>query len=329
MSTRHVTFSKRRTRCPECNSSDGFAGLVSIDGVHCGDPLRHGKCHACDAMIWPDDAPSEPSPYQKTERGPAAIVGPEIMQQTSGEDSSLHRVLINIGGPAMASHLRQWNVGTDAEGWTAFHLIDARGHHRTTKRIQYDSTGHRIDGKAGFGVRLASGKMVHLGNGNGHERCLFGEHWLADGAAMIDHRDGSPRLHSYDSTTPIVFVESEKTAVVASFMMPQWVWIATGGVNGLSQERAAAIRDHLRDRIVLIMFDCDDKGREHAAKVAQRIADAGGKPIHQIDGKPVQDHVFTSASDGYDFGDYVMQALARKAADDQTRSTLRISEGAA
>lgn len=324
-----VKFSGRRTRCPECHSSDGFAGIVSIDGVRCGDPLRHGKCHSCGAMIWPDDAPSNDQPRHRTESKPAAMVRDGLIQETSAETSALHVALINIGGQAMASHLRQWNIGTDGEGWTLFHMIDAKGQHRTTKGIPYDKAGKRLEftnkPDARFAIVMPSGAYVNLSKDKGYRRCMFGEQWMQPGMAMIDHRGDKPRQCTYDATTPIVLVESEKTAVLASFMMPQWIWLASGGAKAITKEIASP----LRDRVVLIMFDCDHAGRDAAAKAADVIAGIGGKPIHQIDGKPVQDHVFTAAADGYDFADYVMDMLASQAAQDKTRSMLRISEGVA
>lgn len=303
--------------------------MLSIDGMPCGDPTRHGKCHACGLMVWPDDAPSDPKPARQTERKPSAVVAAGLIDETSGQTSNLHRVLINIGGEGMAAHLRQWQIGTDDEGRTLFHFIDARGQHRTTKGIAYDAAGSRItegmQSGARFGVRTAQ-RYVPLTSNEGHTACLFGEQWTQAGQSMIDYRDpAQPRKCTHDERTPIVLVESEKTAVVASYMMPHMIWIATGGTNGMTKDKATA----LRDRVVLIMFDCDKAGRDAAAKAAKIISDAGGKPIHEIDGAAVQDRVFTGAADGFDIADHVMETLSTAAANNQMRSTLRFSEGAA
>jgi hypothetical protein len=310
-------YATKRTQCPKCGAKRGFAKLETRDD-------GSGFCHACGEPLWGDGGSSHYQPRHRTESKPAAVVRDGLIQETSAETSALHVALINIGGQAMASHLRQWNIGTDGEGWTLFHMIDAKGQHRTTKGIPYDRAGKRLEG-ARFGIKTLSGAYVNLSKDKGHRPCMFGEQWTQPGMAMIDHRGDKPRQCTYDATTPIVLVESEKTAVVASFMMPQWIWLASGGSTGITKEKASP----LRDRVVLIMFDCDRAGRDAAAKAADVIAGIGGKPIHQIDGKPVQDHVFTAAADGYDFADYVMDMLASQAAQDKTRSTLRISEGVA
>jgi hypothetical protein len=79
---------------------------------------------------------------------------------------------------------------------------------------------------------------------------------------------------------------------------------------------------------VLILFDCDDAGRAGARDKLQIIAKAGGHAIHEIEGKPVQDHVFSGAREKYDIADHIMDMLAISAAT-QMRSMLHISEGAA
>ncbi|MBU3721130.1 MAG: toprim domain-containing protein [Burkholderiaceae bacterium] len=324
----HVRFTTKRTQCPKCGSSDGFAGIVSIDGAACGNPSQHGKCHACGEMIWPDDAPNvEPVPSPRAQRKPSNAVRDGIIAETSAQTSNLHRVLIHIGGEGMAAHLRQWNVGTDHDGRTLFHYVDARGRHVTTKGIAYDAAGKRMrDSGARFGVSLPS-QYVPMTSGEGHRPCLFGEQWMQDGQSMIDYRDMlNPKRITFDDRTPVALVESEKSAIVASFIMPSMVWIAAGGSNGITADKAEA----LRGRTVLILFDCDDAGRNSAAECAKRITAAGGVAIHEIDGVPVQDVVFTSAAPaGFDIADHVMHMLATRAAEHQIGSTLHISQGVA
>jgi hypothetical protein len=46
------------------------------------------------------------------------------------------------------------------------------------------------------------------------KQCLFGEHLLKN------------------SSSPVMLVESEKTAVVMSHFIPDYIWLATGGKNG-------------------------------------------------------------------------------------------------
>lgn len=278
-------------------------------------------------MIWPDDVPTSPNDHHPKPiqvRPASARAG--LIDETDSQTSNLHHALISIGGDAMAAHLRQWRIGTDAEGRTLFHYIDAKGEHRTSKGMAYDAEGKRCQGIAArFGVKLAAG-YIDLSGKAGHRPCLFGEHWMQHGQSMIDYRDQArPRAQAYADDTPVALVESEKTAITASFVMPNIIWIATGGSQGVTKEKAEA----LRGRTVLMMFDCDKAGRDAAANSAPILMHAGARPIHSIDGVPIQDHVFgTDAADKYDMADHVMAMLARHGAD-QMRSTLHISQGVA
>ena len=325
--THNVRFRSKRTQCPKCGSSDGFAGILSIDGATCGDPHQHGKCHGCGAMIWPDDVPTSANDHQpKAEQPRPASVRAGLMDETDSQTSNLHRALISIGGDGMAAHLRQWRIGTDAEGRTVFHYIDAKGAHRTSKGMAYDAEGKRCHGvNARFGVQSRAG-YVDLSSKAGHRPCLFGEHWMQRGQSMIDYRDHArPRAQAFADDTAIALVESEKTAVAASFVMPNVIWIATGGSQGITKDKAEA----LRGRTVLMMFDCDDAGRNAAANSAPILMNAGARPIQSIDGVPIQDHVFgADAADKYDMADHVMAMLTRHGAA-QMRSVLHISQGVA
>ena len=56
------------------------------------------------------------------------------------------------------------------------------------------------------------------------QQCLFGEHLL-----------------SMESDKPVAVVESEKTAIVASGLIPGVVWVATGGKTSKLKEKLQAV----------------------------------------------------------------------------------------
>jgi len=64
-------------------------------------------------------------------------------------------------------------------------------------------------------------------------RWMFGEHLLTD------------------KTKPVAIVESEKTAIIASAYLPQFIWLAVGGLAGLNADRI----DKLRGRRVVLFPD--------------------------------------------------------------------------
>jgi len=55
-------------------------------------------------------------------------------------------------------------------------------------------------------------------------QCLFGEHLLND------------------KTKPVAIVESEKTAVIASVYLPQFVWVAVGSLTNLNAEKCSILK---------------------------------------------------------------------------------------
>ena len=69
------------------------------------------------------------------------------------------------------------------------------------------------------------------------KQCLFGEHLLA----------GYP-------TKAVAIVESEKSALVASHFMPDFVWLATGGIHGCFKADTVGV---LKNHAVIL---CPDLG---------------------------------------------------------------------
>ena len=55
-------------------------------------------------------------------------------------------------------------------------------------------------------------------------QCLFGEHLLQD------------------ITKPVAIVESEKTAVIASVYLPQFIWLAVGSLTNLNAEKCNILK---------------------------------------------------------------------------------------
>lgn len=127
--------------------------------------------------------------------------------------------------------LRVWNeykIGRDGQ-WTVFWQIDKNGEVRTGKEILYSENGHRrkdVKYPAMWTHKLQ--KWSALRSGDELQQCFFGEHLLT----------------KYP-TAKVCIVESEKTAALMSaYTSPEdWVWLASGGSQGLSnEEKNAALK---------------------------------------------------------------------------------------
>lgn len=111
---------------------------------------------------------------------------------------------------------KHWN------GATVFWQIDTQGNVRTGKIMLYSpTTGKRIKepfnhiGWVHKALKLPAFEL---------RQCLFGEHLLID------------------KTKPIAIVESEKTAIIASAYLPQFIWLAVGSLTNLNGEKCSILK---------------------------------------------------------------------------------------
>lgn len=135
---------------------------------------------------------------------------------------------------------KMYHLGSTKLGETIYPQIDTQGRCRTGKVMKYGEDGHRIkrseyDAVDWLHARLMrqQGKAAsdfHL------QQCLFGEHLLPQRPNDL-----------------VCVVESEKSAIIASLVFPDFVWIAVGGKAMLSPERCKV----LAGRDVLIYSDAD------------------------------------------------------------------------
>ena len=115
--------------------------------------------------------------------------------------------------------LNRYRVGGTRDGRTVFWGIDLRDRPRTGKVMAYGLDGHRKKGCPG------AFNWVHsiLGLKQLAPQCLFGEHILGGNVTPLP-------------TESVALVESEKTALIMSILVPQTTWLATGGKQNFKHE---------------------------------------------------------------------------------------------
>jgi hypothetical protein len=138
--------------------------------------------------------------------------------------------------------IKDYCIGTSKywDGATVFWQKDIQGKIRTGKIIQYEiiDSAASIIGKdcKRNKANLPPVYWVHSAlKISDFKQCLFGEHLLID------------------KTKPVAIVESEKTAVIASIYRPQFIWLASGGKDGLNAEKCSV----LKGRTVVLFPDLD------------------------------------------------------------------------
>lgn len=120
----------------------------------------------------------------------------------------------------------EYNIGTSKK-WngtaTVFWYVSIDGKTRTGKIMLYHSNGHRV--KEGYSRISWAHTELNLKNFN-LELCFFGEHLL-----------------NLYPDKPIGVVESEKSAIICTAYIKDFVWIATGGKNGCLNSRYHILRE--------------------------------------------------------------------------------------
>ena len=134
----------------------------------------------------------------------------------------------------------EYCLGVTKEKAAIFFQIDLYGRCRGGKIIRYNpDTGHRIkDDSSKIPVDWIHPKLKAQGiipQGWTMTQCLFGEHLLS----------------RYPDAT-VALVEAEKTAVIGSGFIPEYVWVATGGRSGLNDRVNV-----LQSRKILVFPDVD------------------------------------------------------------------------
>ena len=177
---------------------------------------------------------------------PTDYIDSNIMRRslTNYDKNPLFSFFTGMFGKKEASRLFQlYHVGTSKKwgGSTVFWQIDRQGRVRAGKIMLYNpATGHRVKEPRSY-VSWAHTEL-ELEHFN-MKQCLFGEHLLVD-----------------YPTKAVAIVESEKSALVASHFMPDFVWLATGGIHGCFKADTISV---LKNRAVIL---CPDLGAKEVWK---------------------------------------------------------------
>lgn len=235
-----------RYRCPAPNCGKGKTFSLYIDtetGEHIhptvGRCNRESNCghHYTPKQYFQDNNISFDTPQPKAykprpvtpQQKPVSFIPVEVfkasLNPTAFETNHFVQFLINLFGVEVASQLvsryfiatsKHWN------GATVFWQIDTQGKVRTGKIMLYSpSTGKRIKdpfNHINWVHSLLKQPEFEL------RQCLFGTHLLID------------------KTKPVAIVESEKTAVIASVYLPQFIWVAVGSLTNLNAEKCSILK---------------------------------------------------------------------------------------
>ena len=178
--------------------------------------------------------------------------------------------------------LNQW-----INQWPIYWQIDNYNQVRSGKLIKYNpATGKRIKDDDVYSydwvhrILIRSGKLPDDKTRWALDQCLFGLH-------LIDT----------DKNKPIAIVESEKTAIIASQFIPDFIWLSSGQLNGLNEKKLMPLKGR---KVVLFpdkgkaYHDWKTKADEFSYLMKIKVSDL-------LELKAPAEH------DGYDLADYLIQ----------------------
>jgi predicted P-loop ATPase/shikimate kinase len=265
----------KKSNCPICGKSGVYRHYKDL-------PREYGRCerlNSCGYVKNPNeeaesikeslyDLMGKESNFKRVKEDVKIIYPNKSYIETllSSTDTNFHNgVVSTLKVPP--SHLFKWGVGGE-NNLTCF-IYQNKIKVLNVKKILYKSDCKRDKQKVPL--------YLSAPNKSKYTTCLFGEHLLEENKI-------------------ICLVESEKSAVIASFFYTQFNWLATGGANGLTDEKIQILQG---GKEVYYLTDSDKAGKENSTLKKLKTY----KIKHSII------ELFPERNDGYDLADAIFEGL--------------------
>lgn len=261
----------KKGQCPECKHKNSFRYYFGLD-------REFGKCERINNCGY-QKRPNNTSKFEQPVK--TKVIEPKIKhlerefcQLLINDQSSSFHIFCQENLMISKEHLEKWNIGSANNERTkivetAYIYQNHKKEYLNVRYFEYSIDGKRNKLKNPYSLK-APGKNLK------YSFCLFGEHLLTD-------------------ENIICIVESEKTAVIASYFYPQFDWVATGGNSGLTNEKISV----LFNREVYYVCDADSAGKANST-----IKKLNG---YEINYKNI--NLFPERNDGYDIADAIIDGL--------------------
>ncbi|OAV75428.1 hypothetical protein Barb7_00957 [Bacteroidales bacterium Barb7] len=274
--------------CGRCNHE-------SDCGYHCP-PGQYFQKHPQDRGIRRALSVSQTLPSQTREKKEPDYIPSTEKDKSVNPNSDFIQFLSRLfNQDAIDRLVNDYALEVTKNGDVIFWQIDFDSRVRTGKIMKYDNvTGKRMKDVGGINwIHATMKKQGLLPENFNLVQCLFGEHLL----------------RVYPEKT-VALVESEKTALVASAVFPQYVWLATGGKFQLSIDKLKI----LQGRTVAMFPDAD--GYNDWEEKAKEIRTAVGCTVivsHVLEKKASEE----DKKNKIDIADWLIrQRLVAKATED-------------
>lgn len=252
-----------RYTCPRCGQAKTFTRYIDTAtrqyiSRKVGRCNREDKCgyHYTPKQYFEDHylkcdptltfTPHQPAPPAL----PSFIPGDLFKKSLQGYDqNNFVLYLISLFDKTTTSELlKRYFIGTSKHwpGSIVFWQIDTSGKVRAGKIMLYDTnTGKRV--KEPFNHITWVHSILRIKDFN-LEQCFFGEHLLKG------------------NFKPVAIVESEKTAIIASVYLPQFVWLAAGSSTNIKESMFKPLQG--RQVVLYPDLNCFEKWRKKADELS-------------------------------------------------------------
>lgn len=241
--------------CPVCNKGGGLVSLVrKHEGLSFEEAVRwiarqfdieveEEPVRYRPLRMYNPPKNIQPMQVQQQQQQPMQIDAQYVVRSAS-TSTVFCRSLVSTGiltAEQMQSAASLYHLGATRDGGVIFWYIDQHQQPVEGKVMWYGEDCHRDHSRdpSTISSRLKTAGMFPKDWNAGV--CLFGQHLVA----------GDERT--------IAIVESEKTAVICSQIMPEYVWLACGGLSRLRPEAFMPLKGHR----IIVFPDTDPKGEAH------------------------------------------------------------------
>lgn len=298
---------KTRYSCPTCGERYQFACYIDEQGQYLADDVgicnRVSKCgyHYTPKQYFADH-PSEHDRHQSTQHTASRsqvkakpdrfdTIPQHFLDATLNaydRNGFVQFLLTRFDADTVTAAIARYFVGTTQDGRAAFWQVDQQGEIRTGKLIAYDASTGKRDKR--FQPDFAHARLKRgdvLAESFELRQCFFGEHLL-----------------QVEPHATVALVEAEKTAVIASLILPEFIWLATTGKQMAKPERLAA----LGKRGVILFPDGD--GYTDWMRYAEEARTQG----LDVECSDLIESGGTSAekAEGFDLADYLLASIERQ-----------------
>jgi hypothetical protein len=243
-----------RHQCPGCNDKSSFVFYIDTEK---NIPIHKtvGKCNhesGCGYHYTPkqyfndNDIKNEfkPNQYIKPVEPvrPMGVLSFDLVEKSNSYNSNFVRFLFEIFdhnstiNPTIVRLCQMYALGATKAKEVIFWQIDESGSVRTGKIMQYCPEIGKRQNVDWIHSRMIKANLLPADYNL--KQCFFGQHLL-----------------KLNAVATVAIVESEKTAIIASGLMPDFVWIAAGQLQGLNIDKCKC----LTGRNVVLFPDLSEK----------------------------------------------------------------------